>query len=476
MPGPDILTTEIAEDILRHKVVALDFETNNSLTPRTGRITGLGVGCNNKSYYFEWRSGVKDLLIKIVNDYERICCWHSFQFDSKWLISENITWTCKMACTMVMWYLLDERRFGKYALKGEDGAAKIFYGLDLPEYKDAIQGDLFTNYTFSDYGRKDPEICKRLFDDKYLEIEEQGLKNVYWDFDCAVLAPTGQMEENGLYFNVEKLREMANADLEEMRSIEEESIKELGYRIDLSSPPQVSDTIFKNLELEPLDGMELGKNGKYSSDDDVLDLLSSKYPDCKFIKIARKHRGVAKNYSSYTGKYYELAKKGNGYVYGSFKTTRTLTGRYSGEFQQFPRVEDDEDPGIRRAICAPEGYLFIDADFSQIELRLVAHVAEEQIMIDAFNEDKDIHQIYADIWKCTRSISKNINFMLVYGGHWFKLWHMINKAMREKNLTEISQKEAKRLHGLYFETNKKIAAWQLSGREELHRTLCAKTL
>ncbi len=476
MPGPDTLTKEAENDILLHKVVALDFETNNSFTPRDGKITGLGVGCNNKSYYFEWSPEVKEFLIKIVSDPERICCWHNFKFDSKWLISEGIEWKCKMACTMIMWYLLDERRFGKYALKGPDGAAKLFYGIDLVEYKDAIQGDLFTSYTFADYARNDVLYGKRLFDDKYLEIEEQGLKNVYWDFDCEVSAITGQMEEAGLYFDIPKLEEMAKKDLEEMKQIEEESVKDLGFRIDLSSPAQVSDVIFRHLKLSPLEGMKLGDNGKYSCDDQVLDLLSTEYPNCNFLNIERNYRSVAKNYSSYTGKYLKLARKGNGYVYSDFNIVRTETGRFSGGFQQFPRVGDEEDPGIRKAICAPDGYLLLDLDMSQIELRLAAHVAKDKLLIQAYNENKDVHQLHADLWNCSRDDGKKIVFALLYSGHWFMLYHLLNKTRREKNLKQITQDEAQRFYKVYFETKKEIAQWQSDGRRRLHETLCSKTL
>ncbi len=258
-----------------------------------------------------------------------------------------------------------------------------------------------------------------------------------------------EMEENGIYLDKEYLKEYGKELGKELKAIENEIIKSIGIDFNLNSPKQMHEILFEKLNLKLPEKMK-----KDSTDIKVLESLREQHES---IENLIKYRQIAKLKSTYTDNLIELINYKTNRLHTSFIQTKTATGRITSinpNLQNIP-IKDEKGRKIRKAFKPENGNIFISADYSQIELAILAHLSQDEVLIKAFENNKDIHTETAsklfkieekEITPNLRRIAKSINFGIIYRMSDFRL----AKELR------ITKEEAKGFINSYFDSYPKI--------------------
>lgn len=280
------------------------------------------------------------------------------------------------------------------------------------------------------------------------EVKKEGMEKLLYDVEFPLVKVLADMELTGVRIDVEALREAAAVMEARIADIEKEAYGLAGEEFNIGSPAKVGEILFDRLDLEPKP--KKTKTGQYSTSEDVLEKVAAKHPIVgKIIEF----RALRKLLTTYLQALPACINPETGKVHTNYNQTVTATGRISSSspnLQNIP-VRDDEGREIRRAFIADPGHLFLSADYSQIELRLVADFADDEIMLDAFRHGRDIHAItaakiyhkdVADVTANERRKAKTANFGILYGISAFGL----------ANRLGIPRAEAKELIDNYFAT------------------------
>ena len=296
------------------------------------------------------------------------------------------------------------------------------------------------------YAAEDADITLRLRDVLEQQIEEKGLRELFYDVEMPLVRVLADMERTGVLIDDFALAQSSSVMTAEMQRIERH-IKELsGANINISSPKQVGELLFDVLKIS--EKPKKTKSGQYVTDEETLEALRSKHP---VVSEILEYRGVKKLLGTYIDALPKLINRKTGRVHTSFNQTVTATGRLSSSnpnLQNIP-IRDEQGKEIRKAFIASEGRVFMSADYSQVELRLMAHLSQDKNMMDAFNADHDIHAATAaNIYKVPieevtsdmRRKAKTANFGIIYGISIFGLSERLG----------VSRAEAKELIDGYF--------------------------
>ncbi len=303
------------------------------------------------------------------------------------------------------------------------------------------------------------------------ELDDAGLRRLYDDMELPLLPVLAEMEYTGVAIDVAAL----NAAAEDMRSriaaLEQEIYALAGTEFNIGSPSQVGEVLFDRLKLDAK--TKKTKSGQYSTTEEILQKLVPLHP---VVGKILKHRSLRKLLSTYLTALPQAINPATGRVHTTYNQTVTATGRISSSnpnLQNIP-VRDDEGREIRRAFIASEGWQFLSADYSQIELRLVADFAGEQTMTEAFREGKDIHAITAsriygvpleEVTADQRRHAKTANFGILYGISAFGLASRLG----------ISRAAAKELIDGYFNTFPAIRDYMDRAVEDARRDGVVRT-
>ena len=303
------------------------------------------------------------------------------------------------------------------------------------------------------------------------ELDDAGLRRLYDDMELPLLPVLAEMEYTGVAIDVAAL----NAAAEDMRSriaaLEQEIYALAGTEFNIGSPSQVGEVLFDRLKLDAK--TKKTKSGQYSTTEEILQKLVPLHP---VVGKILKHRSLRKLLSTYLTALPQAINPATGRVHTTYNQTVTATGRISSSnpnLQNIP-VRDDEGREIRRAFIASEGRQFLSADYSQIELRLVADFAGEQTMTEAFREGKDIHAITAsriygvpleEVTVDQRRHAKTANFGILYGISAFGLASRLG----------ISRAAAKELIDGYFNTFPAIRDYMDRAVEDARRDGVVRT-
>ena len=303
------------------------------------------------------------------------------------------------------------------------------------------------------------------------ELDDAGLRRLYDDMELPLLPVLAEMEYTGVAIDVAAL----NAAAEDMRSriaaLEQEIYALAGTEFNIGSPSQVGEVLFDRLKLDAK--TKKTKSGQYSTTEEILQKLVPLHP---VVGKILKHRSLRKLLSTYLTALPQAINPATGRVHTTYNQTVTATGRISSSnpnLQNIP-VRDDEGREIRRAFIASEGRQFLSADYSQIELRLVADFAGEQTMTEAFREGKDIHAITAsriygvpleEVTADQRRHAKTANFGILYGISAFGLASRLG----------ISRAAAKELIDGYFNTFPAIRDYMDRAVEDARRDGVVRT-
>ncbi|MGN0335344.1 MAG: DNA polymerase I [Lachnospiraceae bacterium] len=318
-------------------------------------------------------------------------------------------------------------------------------------------------------GEIDPLSAWQSFDEAESKLKELGMWELYTELELPLVYTLSRMEQAGIIMRADLLKEYGENLAVKIRELEERIYEQAGERFNINSPKQLGVILFEKLQLP---GSKKTKTG-YSTSADVLEKLAPKQP---IIRDILEYRTLSKLKSTYAdGLLTCLAEDGR--VHSTFQQTVTATGRLSStdpNLQNIPiRMELGRE--IRKVFVPQEGYVFVDADYSQIELRLLAHMSGDEVLIKAYNEAQDIHRLTAsqvfhvpfeEVTDLQRRNAKAVNFGIVYG---------ISSYGLSEDLS-ISPKEAKQYIDHYFETYPKIKEFLDNTVAKAKEEGCVRTL
>ena len=346
-------------------------------------------------------------------------------------------------------------RFITYGLKAQlhlmSDIADISY---CNRFADIAIADYLINPLLKDYGFIGPVEAAGAgaigdYDDRMSKLSEAGMLNLFTDIEMPVVFCLYEMEKWGLLVKPEALREYGSNIASLIETLEENIYKGAGGKFNINSPKQLGDILFDKMGLP---GGKKNKSG-YSTSADILEKLA---PDHPFVADILKYRGLAKLKSAYVDGLYPCIGSDNR-IHSTFHQTVTATGRLSSSDPNLQNIPVRMEQGrlIRKIFVPEEGYTFVDADYSQIELRIMAHMSQDEKLIEAYNRGDDIHRITAsevfhvpfdEVTDQLRRNAKAVNFGIIYGISSFGLSQDLS----------ISVKEAKSYINKYFETYPKV--------------------
>ncbi len=337
--------------------------------------------------------------------------------------------------------------------------------------KKQITFDLVEPHLAADYAAEDAEVTWRLtklFEDRF---NDKDLKKLYDDVELPLLEVLAEMEFHGVALNVPWLKKVSSQMSERIDLLVEEIYKESGREFNVDSPKQLAEVLFTDLALAPV---KKGKTGP-STDQEVLETLSWQHP---VPKLMLEYRTLSKLKNTYVDKLPSMISPKTKRVHASFNQTVAATGRLSSSnpnLQNIP-IRTEQGQKIRKAFVAQgDGNILLAADYSQIELRLLAHFSQDPGLLDAFHTNQDIHQFVAaqvnnieldEVDSEQRSQAKAVNFGIIYGQTPFGLSRTIG----------IPVDEAKRFIDSYFERYPKIKHFMDGVIEEAKENGFVKTL
>ncbi|MFA6431554.1 MAG: DNA polymerase I [Candidatus Margulisiibacteriota bacterium] len=403
---------------------AFDTETT-SLNPYEAEIVGISFSTKKESAYYiplKHRSSTPQLPFNLV--FERL---KPIFLSDKLKIGQNIKYDLEiLKCsgievkgpyfdTMVAAYILDPIA-GKYSLKH---LAKQFLGKDMIKYLE-IAGDEVEHKDFShvpidlatDYAGSDADSTFCLYEIFKLALKARKMEDLFYRVEMPLIEVLVEMETNGVNIATDKLAVMSQELEIELKELERHIFSIAGEVFNINSPKQMANILFNKLMLPVIKKTKTGA----STDAEVLTELAAR----KF-EIAEKlleYRQLNKLKNTYIDVLPTLVNPKTGRIHASFNQTITATGRLSSSNPNLQNIPAKGKWGKRiRAAFIPDkkDWLFIAADYSQIELRVLAHLSQDEVLLTAFREDKDVHQITADELGISRDAAKTVNFGVIYG-------------------------------------------------------------
>ncbi|QIV77896.1 DNA polymerase I [Fervidobacterium pennivorans subsp. shakshaketiis] len=474
----------LLEEILKAKKVALDLETS-SLDPFTGKIVGISIAIDEgRAYYIPVAhldgpniplDRVREFLKEVVG--MRRFGGHNLKFDIKFLKRAGIEPEYPAFDTMIEAYVLNpnEKRFNL------DEMALKFLGYKMMSYDEVMQGalPLFAgDFSYvpveraARYSCEDADISLRIHNKLYPLIYSNEMVELYEKIELPLVSVLAQMELNGVFFDTKYLSSLSLEMEKKLSSLSQRIFEIAGEPFNLNSPKQVGYILFEKLKLP---AMKSTNTGAYSTDVEVLENLA---PDFEIARLLLEYRKIQKLKSTYVDAIPTMVNKHTGRVHASFNQTGTATGRLSSSDPNLQNLPGRTDEGkeIRTAVKPQkENWWILGADYSQIELRVLAHMSEDEELIRAFSENRDIHLETAKrifgvsdefVNESMRRIGKMVNFAIVYGVSPYGLSRRIG----------LDVKETRRIIDAYFNTYKGVQSYIATIKEFARKNGYVKTM
>ena len=323
-----------------------------------------------------------------------------------------------------------------------------------------------------EYACEDADITLQLKNVLEPKLEEVGAKELFWQIEMPLVPVLAEMEMNGVRIDTQSLSETSAQLTQRALDIEKHIFELAGEPFNIASPKQVGDILFGKLRI--VEKPKKTKTGQFVTSEDVLQLLRNKH---KIVDEILKFRGLKKLLGTYVDALPKLINPRTGHIHTSFNQTVAATGRLSSSdpnLQNIP-VRGEDGKEIRRAFIPDDGCLFLSADYSQIELRVMAHLSGDEHMIAAFREGRDIHaataaKVYKEsienVSRDQRTKAKRANFGIIYGISVFGLSERLN----------ISRDEAKQLIDGYFATFPRVHEYMEEAKQQARQQGYAETL
>ncbi|AMV46553.1 DNA polymerase I [Paraburkholderia caribensis] len=416
-------------------ITSFDTETT-SLDPMTAQIVGISIAVEaGKAAYIPLAHRGPDAPVQLPRDevLAKLKPWleskdkkkvgQHLKYDEQVLANYGIVMDGIEHDTLLQSYVLESHR-----PHDMDNLALRHLGLKTIKYED-VAGKGASQIGFdevaldkaAEYAAEDADITLRLHQTLYPQVAaEAQLDHVYRDIEVPTSRVLRKMERNGVLIDAEKLRVQSNEIATRLVELEKQAYEFAGGEFNLGSPKQIGQIFFEKLELPVI---KKTPSGAPSTDEEVLQKLAEDYP---LPKVLLEHRGLSKLKSTYTDKLPRMVNATTGRVHTNYAQAVAVTGRLASNdpnLQNIP-VRTGEGRRIREAFIAPPGHKLVSADYSQIELRIMAHISGDEALLRAFKQGEDIHRATAaEVFSVTplevsndqRRIAKVINFGLIYG-------------------------------------------------------------
>ncbi|NPT39843.1 DNA polymerase I [Paraburkholderia sp. 1N] len=423
------------EKINAAELTAFDTETT-SLDPMTAQIVGLSLSVEpGYAAYVPLAHRGPDAPVQLPRDevLAKLKPWlesaehkkvgQHMKYDEQVLANYGIEMRGVEHDTLLESYVLESHR-----THDMDSLALRHLGIKTIKYEEVagkgasqIGFDEVALETAAEYAAEDADITLRLHQALYPQVAaEKTLDYVYRDIEVPTSRVLRKMERTGVLIDAEKLRAQSSEIATRLIQLESEAYVLAGGEFNLGSPKQIGQIFFEKLELPVV---KKTPSGAPSTDEEVLQKLAEDYP---LPKILLEHRGLSKLKSTYTDKLPRMVNAQTGRVHTNYAQAVAVTGRLASNdpnLQNIP-VRTTEGRRIREAFIAPPGHKLVSADYSQIELRIMAHISGDESLLRAFSQGEDIHRATAaEIFSVTplevsndqRRVAKVINFGLIYG-------------------------------------------------------------
>ncbi|AJZ61371.1 DNA polymerase I [Paraburkholderia fungorum] len=423
------------EKISAAGLTAFDTETT-SLDPMTAQIVGLSLSVEpGRAAYVPLAHRGPDAPVQLPRDevLAKLKPWlesaehkkvgQHMKYDEQVLANYGIEMRGVEHDTLLESYVLESHR-----THDMDSLALRHLGIKTIKYEE-VAGKGASQIGFdevaldkaAEYAAEDADITLRLHQALYPQVAaEKTLDYVYRDIEVPTSRVLRKMERTGVLIDAEKLRAQSSEIATRLIQLESEAYELAGGEFNLGSPKQIGQIFFEKLELPVV---KKTPSGAPSTDEEVLQKLAEDYP---LPKILLEHRGLSKLKSTYTDKLPRMVNATTGRVHTNYAQAVAVTGRLASNdpnLQNIP-VRTAEGRRIREAFIAPPGHKLVSADYSQIELRIMAHISGDESLLRAFSQGEDIHRATAaEIFSVTplevssdqRRVAKVINFGLIYG-------------------------------------------------------------
>ena len=441
--------------------VSLDTETTGT-DPMAAELVGLSFAVKEREAFYVPIPANYEEAVNIVNSFKSIYenpsilkIGQNIKYDMEILAHYGIRVQAPMFDTMIAHYLIQpELRHNM------DYLAEIYLKYQTIHIEELIgekgrkqknMRDLPPSAVY-EYAAEDADITLQLKNKLEPELKDKGLEKLFYEIEMPLVPVLAKMELAGVRLDTASLQETSEILTERLGEIEARIYELAGDRFNISSPKQVGEILFGKLKI--LEKAKKTKSGQYVTNEEVLQTLAGKH---EIVAKILDYRGVKKLLSTYVDALPKLINPKTGRIHTSFNQAVTATGRLSSSdpnLQNIPiRGEDGKE--IRKAFVPDDGCLFFSADYSQIELRVMAHLSGDEHMIEAFIQGHDIHaataaRIYqkdiSEVDRDERTKAKRANFGIIYGITVFGLADRLN----------ISREESKMLIDGYFDTFPKV--------------------
>ena len=448
---------EIVEKLSSAKAFAFDTETTGT-DPITAELVGMSFAFEEGVAYYvpvpterSEAQGIVEQFRAVLEDEHVLKIGQNIKYD--YLIMQNygVELGGPMFDTMVAHYLLQPE-----LSHGMDYLAEVYLKYDTIKIESLIgprgrgqknMRDLAPTLV-CDYACEDADVTLKLKHILEKELVTAGADKLFYDIEMPLVRVLAYMERNGARISTEALRETSRYFTERLMQIEREIYELAGFSFNIASPKHVGEVLFERMKI--VEKAKKTKSGQYSTSEEVLEGLRSKHP---IVEKILDHRGLKKLLNTYVDALPALIKPETGKIHTSFNQTVTATGRLSSSnpnLQNIP-IRNEDGKEIRKAFIPEPGCEFFSADYSQIELRIMAHLSGDENLIEAFRSGEDIHAATAakiyhlpieEVTREQRSRAKTANFGIIYGISVFGLAERMN----------VSRSEAKELIENYFET------------------------
>lgn len=484
---------DLVEILLNAEELSFDVETT-STDAMQAQLVGLGLSwasghaayiplAHESGEQLAWET-VRSALQPIFNRTDLPKLAHNAKYDLTVCLRHGLEIAGPIHDTMVMAWLLDpgSRNLG---LKDQAGIELGWSMVEISEIigsgRKQITIDAAPILRVAAYCGADVDATIRLFHILKPRLEEQSMWSLYERLELPLIPILTDMEMNGVLLDVEFLGEMSKKLGLRLADLEQELFALVGHEFNMRSTQQMSQVLFDELKF-PIQGLKKTSSGHYSTAVGVLEQLAAQSenltePQKQVLNIIFEQRQLEKLRGTYVDALPTLIHPTTGRVHTSFNQTGAVTGRMSSSNPNLQNIPIRTELGreVRRAFIAPDGWYLIAADYSQVELRVLAHVAQEPALIESFLADQDIHAATAarlfhvpieEVDRSQRGLAKTINFATIYGVSEFGL----------SSRTEMSRAEARQFLNQYFEAYPKIQAYIQSTIQQANNQGYVETL
>ena len=472
---------KLRDYFLTNEIVSLDTETT-STSAIDAELVGLSFAVKEFEAFYVPVPANREEALKIVNifkplyeDPKILKVGQNLKYDLEVLRNYNVQLQGPMWDTMIAHYLIQpELRHNM------DFMAEVYLNYKTIHIDELIgpkgknqrsMRDLSPTLVY-EYAAEDADVTLRLKNKLEPELKRFECEDLFYQIEMPLMPVLAEMEMNGVCLDTDSLKETSTILTKRLQDIEHRIYELAGHSFNIASPKQVGGVLFDELKI--IEKPKKTKTGQYVTSEEVLQQLRHKH---EIVSGILEYRGLTKLLGTYIDALPQLINPRTGHIHTSFNQTVTATGRLSSSdpnLQNIPiRGEDGKE--IRKAFVPEPGCLFFSADYSQIELRVMAHLSGDPHMTEVFREGKDLHAATAaniykkpidEVTRDERTKSKRANFGIIYGITVFGLAERL----------DISRDEAKQLIDGYFDTFPQVHDYMEQAKQTARRQGYVTTL